>query len=162
MKKLIIGVLALTVGGITPAIADTYVKVDANGNTISTQIVCDYDTCGNPNSLFNKMTLGVGEKWVLQNKENWGMGGSPDLTYDFNTKIWTNKSTNTYVDKVTGIKETTTTITKYAGTIDNPISTEVIKPQTVSNTTSNNTTINTLINQIMNLISQLVLLMNKG
>lgn len=50
----------------TPALADLYIKVDANGNAISGAIVCDAATCGE-GSLYSQLTLQEGERYVKQN-----------------------------------------------------------------------------------------------
>lgn len=57
--------LAITLSLPQAAMADVYVKVDANGNAIGGAIMCDAVTCGT-GSLYSKLTLGEGERYVLQ------------------------------------------------------------------------------------------------
>ena len=80
MRKIILGTvlgLVFSIGAYTSAKAEGdvpptrepqggWVKVDASGNAISGATVCTYSVCGDPNSLFNKLTLKAGEQWVQQ------------------------------------------------------------------------------------------------
>jgi hypothetical protein len=89
MKKIII-ILALILGT-TPAYADVYVKVDANGNAIGGAIVCDAGTCG-AGSQFSQLTLQAGEQYVLQGTGQAGIGNNNPNTQvkvDIETKEWT-------------------------------------------------------------------------
>jgi hypothetical protein len=140
--------LAVVFSAHTPAYADTYVKVDVNGNAISSQIVCSADVCGNANSTYSQLTLGVGEQWVLQNTENHGVGGQ-DPNYkvkvDLETKVWTISNENKVVDpiskEVVGVQKIERT---YDRTLQNPIATKVIDSPIINTTTTvnNSTTIN--------------------
>jgi len=80
MRKIILGTvlgLMFSIGAYTSAKAEGdvpptrepiggWVKVDASGNAISGATVCTYSVCGDPSSLFNKLTLNAGEQWVKQ------------------------------------------------------------------------------------------------
>jgi hypothetical protein len=134
--------LAVVFSAHTPAYADTYVKVDANGNAISSQIVCSADVCGNANSTYSQLTLGVGEQWVLQNTENNGVGAQ-DPNYkvkvDLETKVWTITSESKVMDAISGeVIGIQTTQQTYDRTLQNPIETKVIDTKTVNNSTTIN------------------------
>ena len=89
MKKIII-ILALILGT-TPAYADVYVKVDANGNAIGGAIMCDAGTCG-AGSQYSQLTLQAGEQYVLQGTGQAGIGNNNPNTQvkvDIETKEWT-------------------------------------------------------------------------
>jgi len=104
--KLFLG-LAFVLLPIAPATANdqgAWVKVDASGNAISGPIVCTSDVCGNPNSLYNQMTLGAGERYVLQFAADPVTGGvagignnNPglDVKVDLETNQWTTTRINT-------------------------------------------------------------------
>jgi len=74
-----------------------WVKVDANGNAIGQAIVCTQSVCGDPNSLYNKMTLQTSERYVLQAPATAdgnvaGVGAGQETTsvkVDLQTKVWT-------------------------------------------------------------------------
>jgi hypothetical protein len=101
MKKAII--LSLLIALIpTTAHAEekgAWVKVDANGVAIGQAIVCTASVCGDPGSLYNKMTLGTNERYVLQapassdgNVAGIGAVKGPGPTLvkvDLETKVWT-------------------------------------------------------------------------
>ena len=87
------------------AIADVYVKVDANGNAIGGAIICDAGTCG-PDSLYSKLTLQPGERYVLQGTGQAGIGNNNpgiDVKVDLETNVWTvtNSQSNTVVQQFT-------------------------------------------------------------
>jgi hypothetical protein len=89
MKKIII-ILAIILGT-TPAYADVYVKVDANGNAIGGAIMCDAGTCG-AGSQYSQLTLQAGEQYVLQGTGQAGIGNNNPNTQvkvDIETKEWT-------------------------------------------------------------------------
>lgn len=76
----------------TPAFADVYVKVDANGNAIGGAIVCEQSVCGNSNSSYSQLTLGVGERYALQGTGTSGIGNNNPNTQvkvDLQTNDWT-------------------------------------------------------------------------
>jgi len=76
----------------TPAFADVYVKVDANGNAIGGAIVCEQSVCGNSNSSYSQATLSVGEQYVLQGTGSTGIGNNNPNTQvkvDLQTNDWT-------------------------------------------------------------------------
>ena len=82
---------------ITPAYADVYVKVDANGNAIGGAIVCDAGTCG-AGSVFSQLTLKEGEQYVLQGTGTTGIGNNnpnTDVKVDIPTNNWTVTHTET-------------------------------------------------------------------
>lgn len=64
MKRIIIG-LVIALASAQSASADVYVKVDAQGNAVGGAIMCDAATCGE-GSVYSKLTLGPGERYVLQ------------------------------------------------------------------------------------------------
>ena len=85
--------------------ASVYVKVDANGVAIDGPIMCDAGTCGD-GSLFSRLTLKEGERYVLQGTGSAGIGGNnPDtqVKVDTQTNVWTvtNTQTNTVVQQFT-------------------------------------------------------------
>jgi hypothetical protein len=89
MKKIII-ILALILGA-TPAYADVYVKVDANGNAIGGAIMCDAGTCG-AGSQYSQLTLQAGEQYVLQGTGQAGIGNNnlnTQVKVDIETAEWT-------------------------------------------------------------------------
>lgn len=90
MKRVIIGaVIALATA--QSASADVYVKVDAQGNAIGGAIVCDAATCGE-GSLYSKLTLGPGERYVLQGVGvHHGIGNNnpgTDVKHEAETNQW--------------------------------------------------------------------------
>jgi len=106
MKRLI-AILILALMAPLPAHAEergAWVKVDANGNAIGQAIVCTPAVCGDPSSLYNKMTLNAGEQYVLQapaspegNVAGVGAGqGMTSVKVDLETKVWTTTSINTF------------------------------------------------------------------
>lgn len=103
MKKTIMTVvLALSM---TPAYADVYVKVDAQGNAIGGAIVCDAETCAS-GSEYSRLTLNEGEQYVLQGYGHAGIGNNnPNKTVkvDIPTQVWTvtNETTQTIEQKFT-------------------------------------------------------------
>lgn len=100
MKKISIA-LVLGLAFSTPAAADVYVKVDANGVAIDGPIMCDSGTCG-PNSQFSQLTLKPGERYVLQGTGSAGIGGNnpgTEVKVDLQTNEWT--VTNTQTQQVT-------------------------------------------------------------
>lgn len=77
--------------GVTPAYADVYVKVDANGNAIGGAIMCDAGTCG-AGSQYSQLTLQAGERYVLQGTGQAGIGNNNPNTQvqvDLQTNEWT-------------------------------------------------------------------------
>lgn len=85
--------------------AGVYVKVDANGVAIDGPIMCDAGTCGG-DSLFSRLTLQEGERYVLQGTGSAGIGSNnPDTQVKVNTEtnVWTvtNTQTNTVVQQFT-------------------------------------------------------------
>ena len=75
----------------TPANADVYVKVDAQGNAIGGAIMCDAATCG-AGSQYSQLTLGEGERYVLQGVGvDYGIGNNnPDtrVQHDDRSNEW--------------------------------------------------------------------------
>lgn len=96
--KLIITALFMLIP-LTPASAnDAWIKVDANGNAIGGAVVCSQDVCGDSNSVYSKLTLQPGERYVLQFKGNPVTGNvagipatQPDVKLQVNleTNQWT-------------------------------------------------------------------------
>ena len=88
-KKAILLAVSLTLAN-TSAYAETYVKVDANGNAIDGAIVCDPVTCG-AGSLYSQLTLGEGERYALQGYGSTGIGANnPDTQVQATEEnVWT-------------------------------------------------------------------------
>jgi hypothetical protein len=86
-----------------------WVKVDANGNAIGQAIVCTQSVCGEANSLYNQLTLGLGERYVLQapasvggNVAGVGAGQGADwVKVDLDTGVWSTQHTQIIVDPAT-------------------------------------------------------------
>jgi hypothetical protein len=149
--KIILLVSAVVFGTCTSAYAEergAWVKVDGQGNAIGQAIVCTQSVCGNSDSLYNQMTLGNNERYVLQNPATAdgnvaGVGagqGRDSVKVDLETKVWTitneTKLINPISKEVTGVQ---TTVETYDRTLQNPIETKVsISPITNTNTTVNN------------------------
>ena len=112
MRKIILGTvlgLVFSIGAYTSAKAEGdvpptrepqggWVKVDASGLAISGATVCTYSVCGDPSSLFNKLTLKAGEQWVQQTAADpvtgnvVGIGNNnpgTTVTYDRPSETWT-------------------------------------------------------------------------
>jgi len=97
-KSLIIGIaIALFPTTASAEATGAWVKVDASGNAIGQAIVCTQSVCGDPTSLYNKMTLQAEERYVLQapasadgNVAGVGAGqGAKSVKVDLETKVWT-------------------------------------------------------------------------
>jgi hypothetical protein len=89
MKKITIILVMLL--GVTPANADVYVKVNANGNAIGGAIMCDAGTC-DAGSEYSRLTLQAGERYVLQGTGQAGIGNNNPNTQvqvDLQTNEWT-------------------------------------------------------------------------
>jgi hypothetical protein len=83
----------------SPSHADVYVIVDQDGVAQSGAIVCDYATCGDPNSLYSRLTLAPGQRYALQGTGSAGVGNNnpnTEVKVDSNN-IWT----ATHTDPVT-------------------------------------------------------------
>ena len=111
MRKIILGTvlgLVCSIGAYTSAKAGNgfcdesdpcggWVKIDASGLVISGASVCTYSVCGDPSSLFNKLTLNAGEQWVQQTVADpvtgnvVGIGNNPGttVTYDRPSETFT-------------------------------------------------------------------------
>ena len=148
--------LAVVFSAHTPAYAEetgAWVKVNANGEAIGQAIVCTPSVCGNPNSLYNQLTLGANEQYVLQNPATpngnvSGVGieqGATSVQLDFETKVWTITYDNKVIDptsqEIIGIEKSQQT---YDRTLQNPIATTIIDSPIINTTTTvnNSTTIN--------------------
>lgn len=73
-----------------PAMADVYVKVDANGNAIGGAIMCDAATCGE-GSQYSQLTLQPGERYVLQGTGQAGIGNNNpgvEVRHEATTNEW--------------------------------------------------------------------------
>jgi hypothetical protein len=170
MKKRI-AIMALLATSIVPANADVYVKVDANGNAIGGAIVCDAATCG-AGSLYSRLTLGVGESYVLQGLGQVGIGNNnPDtaVKVDIPTQTWTVTTPNTvttfvpqpepvYVTPVVPVIVETSTATIDTATVLSDTATAVIDTATATVTS---VTVQSLYAQIMTLLTQLMALIAK-
>lgn len=166
MKK-VIAVVAALAWTIAPANADVYVKVDANGNAIGGAIACGADVCGDPNSVYSQMTLGAGERYVLQGLGDTGIGNNNSDTQvkvDVATQTWTVTSpTKTEIftpydpPKVeetpvfdVPVFETSTAITDTATVVTD-----------TATATSSSTTFEQLYAQVMALLTQILALIAK-
>lgn len=89
MKAKMAVMLLTLLTSIVPAYADTYVKVDANGNAIGGAIVCDAATCGE-GSLYSQLTLKDGERYVLQGSGvSYGIGNNnPNTDVKYTNNEW--------------------------------------------------------------------------
>jgi len=148
--KIILLVSAVVFGTCTSAYAEergAWVKVDGQGNAIGQAIVCTQSVCGNSDSLYNQMTLGNNERYVLQNPATAdgnvaGVGagqGPSSVKVDLETKVWTITNESKVIDpiskEVIGIQTTQQT---YDRTLQNPIETKVIDSKTVNNSNTIN------------------------
>ena len=169
LSLLIIITFALLLIGIDKSKADVYVKVDAAGNAIGGAIVCDAGTCGDPNSLYSKLTLGEGERYVLQGYGTTGIGNNnPDtqVKVDIETNTWTvttPTNTTTFVPQ----PEPTPTVTPHVTIVETPTvveSSTVItdtRTVTINDTSTTTTTTNNLYEQVLILLAQLFALLAK-
>lgn len=169
MKKAI-AIVALLAASIAPANADVYVKVDANGNAIDGAIMCDPVTCGE-GSLYSKLTLGAGERYVLQGYGQAGIGNNnPDtaVKVDIPTQTWTVSTPNT----VTTFTPETSYTPVYVAPINVETNTAISDTATVlsdtataltdtTTATSASTTFESLYAQIMALLAQILALIAK-
>jgi hypothetical protein len=142
--------LAVVFSAHTPAYAEetgAWVKVNANGEAIGQAIVCTPSVCGNPNSLYNQLTLGANEQYVLQNPatpdgnvSGVGAGQGPtSVKVDLETKVWTITNESKVIDPISReVIGTQTTQQRYDRTLQNPIETKVIDNRTVNNSTTIN------------------------
>ena len=169
MKKAI-AITALLVGSIAPANADVYVKVDANGNAVGGAIMCDAVTCG-AGSLYSQITLGEGERYVLQGYGYAGIGNNnPDtqVKVDIPTQTWTVTTPSTvttftpdtpprpvYVAPI--ITETSTATTDTA-TVLSDTATATVETTTA---TSASTTLESLYEQVTALLTRILALIAK-
>lgn len=100
--KIKLFILTILLTSITPAFAnDAWIKVDANGNAIGGAIVCSVDVCGDSNSVYSRLTLQPGEKYILQFQGDRNTGNvagisaeNPNLKLkvDLETNKWTQTS----------------------------------------------------------------------
>lgn len=132
MKRISSVMAALLALGMMPsAIADVYVKVDANGNAIGGAIVCDASTCGE-GSLYSQLTLGPGERYVLQGLGHAGIGNNNpgvDVKVDIPTQTWTVTNNNTPDPVVT-------TFTPYDPPSPAPVAPVVVETATATSDTA--------------------------
>lgn len=139
MKK-IITALAFTLIGLTPTYADVYVKVDANGVAIDGAIVCDAGTCGDPNSLYSKLTLKEGERYVLQGNGTVGIGGNnPGTTVQVKEEAKQNVWTVTSPTAVQTITVSTDPVAPAQTTVVQPTQPTPTKQETTTVTTETTT-----------------------
>ena len=122
----------------TPAFADVYVKVDTNGNAIGGAIVCEQSVCGNSNSTYSQLTLGVGERYVLQGTGTTGIGNNnpnTEVKVDLETNDWTITRTDD-TQKVISIQQLNP-----SGVIVNPVNIPVIQTQETTTVIADTSTI---------------------
>jgi hypothetical protein len=89
----------------SPSHADVYVIVDENGVAQSGAIVCDFATCGDPDSLYSKLTLAPGQRYALQGTGSTGVGNNNPNT---EVRVDSNNTwTATHTDPVTTVQTVT-------------------------------------------------------
>ena len=114
MKRVIgVALTGLFLLGNVPAHASeetgAWVAVDADGNAVGQAIVCTPSVCGDVNSLYSKLTLNAGEKYVLQSKalsdgNVVGVGANQGINFvkvNLQTNVWTTQQTNYQIDPIT-------------------------------------------------------------
>lgn len=113
MKSKLFAVGLLLVTAVAPAKAnDAYIKVDANGNAIGGAIVCSADVCGDSNSVYSKLTLQPGERYVLQFKGDPVTGNVAGIpATDPNVQLKVNTQTNEWTKTTTVPLPEPTTVT---------------------------------------------------
>ena len=170
MKKAI-AITALLVGTLTPANADVYVKVDANGNAVDNAILCDAVTCGD-SSEYSRLTLKEGERYVLQGYGDAGIGNNNPNTavkVDIPTQTWTVINTQTEqveriftpqadLTPVFVMPVETSTSTMDSTTVVSDTATVTVETSTA---TSESTTFEALYAQIMALLTRILALIAK-
>jgi len=110
----------------SPSHADVYVIVDENGVAQSGAIVCDFATCGDPDSLYSKLTLAPGQRYALQGTGSAGVGNNNPNT---EVRVDSNNTwTATHTDPVT-TQQTVTIIN------DQP-QTQPVSPRPITTDTS--------------------------
>jgi opacity protein-like surface antigen len=148
MKRIIIG-LVVALASAQTANADVYVKVDAQGNAIGGAIICDAATCG-AGSLYSQLTLGEGERYVLQGVNvHYGIGNNNpgvEVKHEATTNQWVVTNNNTpepVVERFTTIETRptpnipvvlpdTSTARNDTATVINETRTVIIETQTVA------------------------------
>jgi len=155
-KSLIIGIaIALFPTTASAEERGAWVKVDASGNAIGQAIVCTQSVCGDPTSLYNKMTLGTNERYILQapasadgNVAGVGAGqGAKSVKVDLETKVWTVVNESTYVSPKTQETITTTTTQQFTPssapwvTTETPSSAPWVTTETKQATATTQTTV---------------------
>lgn len=113
------------------AMADVYVKVDANGNAIGGAIMCDAATCGE-GSQYSQLTLQPGERYVLQGTGHAGIGNNNpgvQVRHEVATNEWVVTNNNAPAPVV----ERFTTIETRQPVVQNPVpvSTPIVDTKTV-------------------------------
>jgi hypothetical protein len=131
-RKAILLVVALSLP--QAAMADVYVKVDANGNATGGAIMCDAVTCG-AGSEYSRLTLQPGEHYQLQGTGQAGIGNNNpgvEVRHEATTNEWVVTNTNT----PTPVVERFTTIeTRNVQTVTNSVqetSTAIVDTATVT------------------------------
>lgn len=119
MKAKLLAVVLLTIGYLAPASADdAWIKVDANGNAIGGAIVCSQSVCGDPNSVYSKLTLQPGERYVLQFKADPNTGNVAGIpATDPNVQLKVNTETNEWTKTTTQVLPEPTPVTINGNTV---------------------------------------------
>lgn len=166
MKKAIILGITLVLG-VTPSHADVYVKVDAQGNATSGAIVCEANVCGDSNSLYSKLTLGEGERYVLQGLGTTGIGNNnPDthVKVDIPTQTWT-VTTPTQVNTFTPYEPIRTStpvlVTTDSSTVSTDTATVLSDSSTATVSLESITTVESAIAYIRLLLNQIYAIFEK-
>lgn len=114
------------------AMADVYVKVDANGNAIGGAIMCDAATCGE-GSQYSQLTLQPGERYQLQGVGvSYGIGNNNpgvEVKHEATTNEWVVTNNNTPAPVVERF-----TVNTPASVVQDPVpvSTPVVDTKTVT------------------------------
>lgn len=135
MKKYLVAALLLT--SIPSANADGYAIVDANGNQVGGVIVCDAAVCGDPNSLYSRLTLKPGERYVLQSKKD-SSGNVSGINPSENTKVSVDVATTTWTVETKHKVEVTPEVAVEVKTTRtfNPTTEPITQPEPIATPTS--------------------------
>jgi hypothetical protein len=147
MKKAIL--IFLLLGNITPAYADNYQLVNADGSVENT-IVCTVEVCGDPNSLYSILTLKLGQKYVRADANP--VIAKETQPYEIVTKI--NEDNTLQIQHVEPIKVTDDTrvlkITERQFDPQTSIMTQPVSPPVVATTIEIDKKVETTIPEVLN------------
>lgn len=121
----------------SPAHAEVYVKVDANGNATGGAIMCDPVTCGN-GSEYSRLTLQPGEHYQLQGTGQSGIGNNNpgvEVKHEAATNEWVVTNTNApvpVVERFTTIETRQASVQNAPNFVQNETSTTIVDTATVT------------------------------